>query len=302
MKLWVKLAVVTVIAAVGGAGGYGYYLYTSAKNTADQIYVPVDNKDKSDLREEKVSVEKKQPFSVLLMGVDERQNDTGRTDTLVVLSVNPNRNSILMFNIPRDTRTEIAGLGKEDKINHAYAFGGVIMSINTVEKFLNVPIDYYVEVNMEGFSKIIDLLEGVDVQNNFAFSQDGHIYNEGPVHLDGQSALAYTRMREDDPRGDMGRNDRQRQVLLAAMRKAISPSMLPKLDDVFAKLQSNVKTNVTFVEMLKMKEQYGPALENVESAEINGEGTLMNDVYYYIVDQTERNRITAKMKSQLEIQ
>lgn len=95
---------------------------------------------------------------------------------MIFLTVNPAKQSMLMFNIPRDTRTEIIGRGTVDKINHAYAFGGVNMSVKTVEHFLDYPVNYYVRVNMEGFARLIDSLGGVDVDNPFAFS-----YAETPV-------------------------------------------------------------------------------------------------------------------------
>ncbi|MFP3489657.1 LCP family protein, partial [Staphylococcus sp. SIMBA_130] len=90
-------------------------------------------------------------ISILLMGVDERENDQGRSDTMIMITVNPNDNSMMMFNIPRDTRTEIIGRGTVEKMNHAYAYGGVEMAMDTVENFLDVPIDYYFKVNMEAF-------------------------------------------------------------------------------------------------------------------------------------------------------
>ncbi|MCZ4136008.1 hypothetical protein BZG24_29500, partial [Escherichia coli] len=116
-----------------------------------------------------VDLNSKEPFNALILGVDERPNDSGRSDTIIVLSVNPAKHKALLFNIPRDTRTEIVGHGTEDKINHAYAFGGVDMSIRTIEQFLGIPIHYYMKVDMEGFARIIDLVGGVDVNNPFAF-------------------------------------------------------------------------------------------------------------------------------------
>ena len=124
-----------------------------------------------------IKLEKKlvicEPVSILLLGADERGEDKGRSDSLMVITLNPKNNSMKTVSIPRDTYTEIVGKGKSDKINHAYAFGGVDMSVATVEKFLNVPINYYIEVNMEGFKDIVDAVGGVDVNNDLEFTQDG---------------------------------------------------------------------------------------------------------------------------------
>lgn len=300
VKSWVIIMIGSTLVIIGAIGGYSYHLYHRVKTTATQIYQPVD-KEKSDLRQAKVSVTTRDPISVLLMGVDERQNDHGRSDSLVVLSVNPNTKSILMFNIPRDTRTEISGMGVEDKINHAYAFGGVKMAINTVEKFLNVPVDYYVEVNMEEFVNIIDLLDGVDIHNKFAFQEDGYSFKEGNLHLDGTSALEYSRMRYEDPKGDLGRNERQRQILKALMQKATSPGILGKIGNILEDLGTSLKTNVTFDEMRELSDHYRPAIENIISTEVKGQGTMIDGIYYYIVTREERDRISSKMKEQLEL-
>lgn len=190
--------------------GYGVYLYKSIESTAKSIYEPrdpipgvtqIDGEMQADFSTISEKIIDQEPFSVLLLGVDERANDVGRSDTIVVLTVNPAKHSILMFNIPRDTRTEIIGRGSEDKINHAYAFGGVNMSIQTVEHLLGSPIDYYVKANMEGFSSIIDLLGGVDVTNSFEFTYEGKVFEQGNIHLSGEEALLFSRMRYDDPRG-----------------------------------------------------------------------------------------------------
>ena len=126
---------------------------------------------------EKVS--KSEPVSILLLGADERGNDKGRSDSLMVITLNPKNNSMKTVSIPRDTYTEIVGKGKRDKINHAYAFGGVDMSVATVENFLNVPINYYIEVNMEGFKDIVDAVGGVDVNNDLEFSLEGSTSKKG---------------------------------------------------------------------------------------------------------------------------
>src|SRR5690606_29205840 len=107
--------------------------------------------------------------------------------------------SMKMVSIPRDTRTEIIGKGFQDKINHAYAFGGPEMAIDTVENFLDIPIDYFVQVNMESFKDIVDAVGGVTVNNSFSFNAGGYTFNEGQISLNGAEALAYSRMRYEDP-------------------------------------------------------------------------------------------------------
>ncbi len=293
-----KIFSVIFLLVVGGAGGYGWYLYSSMKETASQIYEPREKK-KSDLREEEVSVDKQDPISILILGVDERKGDMGRSDTMVILTVNPRTNSSLMFSIPRDTRTEIPGKGIQDKINHAYAFGGAPMAVETVENFLKVPIDYYIKMNMEGFADVIDTLDGVEVNNPFAFDYKGIPFPEGPIHLNGKEALMYTRMRYEDPRGDLGRNDRQRQVLKAVITKAARPSILMDLSSLLKSLGTNVKTNISPEELQQMAVDYRSATQQMETLQVMGKGTKIDGVYYYQVSEAERERIGQKMRGTL---
>lgn len=285
-------------------------MYKSVQSTAESIYeprepsTPVTTIDGGGQPSEPSPIVEKikeqAPFSVLLLGVDERANDVGRSDTMVVLTVNPAEHSILMFNIPRDTRTEIIGKGVQDKINHAYAFGGVNMSIQTVENLLGNPIDYYVKVNMEGFSSIIDLLGGVEVDNPFQFTYEGKIFNEGAIHLSGEEALLYSRMRYDDPRGDLGRNSRQREIIQQLIKNALQISNVVQIEPILNEVGGNVKTDISFDEMKKFVTGYSRDLKNIETIEIQGQGERINGIYYYIVGEQEIVRVQEIMAKHLE--
>jgi len=231
-----------------------------------------------------------------MLGVDQRANDPGRSDTIVVMSVNPNTNSVLMFNIPRDTRTEIIGHGTTDKINHAYAFGGVDMSLQTVENFLDYRLDYYVKVNMENFKKFIDLIGGVEVNNPFAFEYEGHSFAAGPLQLNGELALSYSRMRYDDPRGDFGRNTRQRDILQSVMHHAVNIQNITKLQSILDEVGNGVKTNITFDEMKTFAADYRSVINQVDTVEIKGTGTTIDKIWYYIVAPEEQARIHNRLK------
>ena len=172
-KRWLKITGILLLLLIIGAGVYAYSIFNSLTNAVDTMHQPI-KREKSEKRPEEITLTKQEPFSILLLGVDEREGDRGRSDTMIVLTVNPNQNSIKMLSIPRDTRTEIIGHGTTDKINHAYAFGGEEMSMNTIENLLDIPIDYYVRVNMEGFKDIVDAVGGIKVNNNLDFSSDGH--------------------------------------------------------------------------------------------------------------------------------
>lgn len=296
--LWIILSIIGVL--VLSTGGYAFYLYKSAADTVASIHEDLD-REKSDKRTEEVKFSEKDPISILLMGVDEREGDAGRSDSLILMTVNPNTNSTQMVSIPRDTRTEIVGKGKEDKINHAYAFGGTEMALDTVENFLDIPIDYFVKINMESFKDTVDAVGGVEVNNTLDFTYEGYEFNKGLVSLDGKKALAYTRMRYEDPRGDFGRQDRQRQVIEAVIKKGANVSSITKFGDMFGVVRDNVKTNLTFDEMWEIQANYKAASQNLEQFQVKGSGDKINGIYYYIVPEEERLALSKQLKEHLEI-
>jgi polyisoprenyl-teichoic acid--peptidoglycan teichoic acid transferase len=304
--LWVSIAITAFFLAC--VGGLAAYVYMSVKHTAAQIYEPLPitktkyvSQDTELIAQapEVIDTGKLTPFSILLLGVDERLGDKGRSDTIIVLTVNPQKKTVFLFNIPRDTRTEIVKRGTQDKINHAYAFDGVVGSLETVEKFLDMPVDYYMEINMEGFITIVNLLDGVDVDNPFAFKFDGSLFPEGKQHLDGVLALKFSRMRYDDPRGDFGRNERQRQIVRDVLHRASRWNNALDFPDLLKAVGTHVKTNLTFGEMQDLVTQYRTKIETIESTEIHGKGSMINGIYYFIVDKEERDRVHDAMKQHL---
>jgi LCP family protein required for cell wall assembly len=297
---WLGTISIILIAIALGAGWYGYSIYHHVKKTADQIHDPI-KRTVSEKRPKPVSLKKQTPISFLLIGVDERKGDRGRADSLIVLTVNPNKKSIEMVSIPRDTRTEIVGKGKEDKINHSYAFGGVEMTMATVEKFLDIPIDYYIKVNMESFKDIVDAVGGVTVNNPFAFTYEGATFPKGTITLDGAKALKYSRMRYDDPRGDFGREDRQKQIIEAVINKGATFSSLANYDDILNAIGKNIKTNLTFEQMKAIQANYKDARQHIERLYLKGKGTKINGIYYFIVPEQERLSLSNKLKEHLEI-
>ncbi|MBN8201839.1 LytR family transcriptional regulator [Bacillus sp. NTK034] len=297
-KKWTLAAVLIFNLLLLGAGAYAFYVYNSLTSAVDTMQEPIQ-REKSGKREETITLKEREPFSVLLLGVDERQGDKGRSDTMIVLTVNPDLKSVKMLSIPRDTRTGIIGHGTEDKINHAYAFGDVEMAINTVEDFLDIPIDYYIKMNMAGFKDIVDAVNGIDVTNETDFNMGKFHFNEGSIHLNGSEALSYVRMRKDDPNGDFGRQQRQRQVIQGVINKGASFSSLTRFDDIFAALGKNVKTDITFKEMMDIQKNYKDTRNNIQQLTIEGDGQYIGDIWYLIVPDEERQRVQGELKGHL---
>nr|WP_144921594.1 LCP family protein [Paenibacillus bovis] len=278
--VWSIVAVIVI-----GVGLYGLNVYLSLNSALETMHQPIE---KSDKREQEVSITKKDPFSILLLGIDESENDVGRSDTLIVTTVNPEDNTIKMLSIPRDTRTEIIGNGTVEKINHAYARGGVEMAIDTVEHFLDIPIDYYVQVNMEGFQGIIDAFNGVTVDNDMDLSHNKYKFPKGKIHLTGEEALVFSRIRKGDPRGDFGRQVRQKQIIQAIVNEAKSLSSLWNYDDVFKSLGDNVRTNISFKEMVSLQQQYKSLKTNIEQLQFEKfSGGYIGKYWYFFPDEEE---------------
>ncbi|WP_391207953.1 LCP family protein [Psychrobacillus sp. L4] len=298
-----KIIWITLISCffIGGAV-YAGSLYNDVSTTIETIHEPEIRKV-SELRTTEVELVKKEPFSLLLLGVDEREHDKGRSDTIIVLTVNPSTDSTKMVSIPRDTYTKIIGRDKLDKINHAYAFGGNDMALNTVENLLNIPIDYIIQVNMESFLEIVDIVGGVIVDNATAFEVNGYPFDKGTIHLDGEQALNYVRMRMDDPLGDFGRQARQKQVLKAILKEGASLNSLWKYKDFLLSIQQNIRTNMTFEQMIDIQKGYKSSINNIETLAFQkGKGQRIDGIWYYIMDHEELENVTKELRDHLGLE
>ena len=289
---------------------FGAYLALQTYQAASDSYNDLDGREKSDLREEKVSITD-DPVSILLMGVEDYSSGggNGRTDTLMVATFNPSDKRLKLLSIPRDTLVEIAGKGTEDKITHAHVFGGKEMTINTVESLLDIPIDYYAAVNFDAFKNIVDILGGITVDVPFSFQQnsDDRVaeklqFYEGEMELDGRYALAYARMRLEDPRGDIGRNERQQQVITAIIDKALSVGTVTKIDDLAKEVGSNVETNMKVSEGLSFLKEYSNfRTSNIDRLTLETHGQMINGVSYQIYDEQSLAEVQDALKQHLEI-
>lgn len=275
-KRWTPLKIMLLIALVlvVGVGGFIGYTYYQVDQTVKKIQSPVKNTG------DKV-VEEQKPVSVLLLGVDQRPGERGRSDSIMVMTLNPTRNESRLISIPRDTKVDIVGKGTNDKINHAYSFGGPEMAIKTVEKFLNIPINYYAEINMEGFTSLVDAVGGVTVYNDLDFTSAGTHFSVGKINLTGADALKYTRMRYEDPRGDFGRQMRQRQVIEQVVGKLSSDVSISNFNAIMDVVGKNAQTNVSFKPMRTLAFDYMDAFRNQKNLKLEGTGGKEGDGIYY---------------------
>lgn len=282
--------------------GVGAKVYFDLSHSVQKTYESVERqKDKNGT--EKVDLQKQEPFSILLLGIDTGdlgRTEVGRSDTMMVATVNPENKKTTIVSIARDTYVDIVGRGTQDKINHAYAFGGAGMSMDTVEKYLDIPINHYAAINMKGLKELVDAVGGIEVANDQKFTQDEYTFDYGKITLDGDQALAYSRMRHEDPRGDYGRQERQRQIVAGVAKKLLTLDGVTKYREVLDAMESNVKTDMSFDDMKKIALDYRDAFSNIEQDQLQGEGFMQDGVSYQRVSEDELTRVQDKLKTQLQ--
>jgi polyisoprenyl-teichoic acid--peptidoglycan teichoic acid transferase len=288
--------------------GYNIYnIYSETKKASEKIYEALNSSELWKKRNEKIEV-RKDPVTILLVGVENQYHDEkGRSDVVMLLTVNPKTKKVYLLSIPRDTRVYIPSEGRKDKITHSYSYGGIEATIAAVNELIDVPIDYYITTDFKGFEKIVDSLGGITVDVPFTFkaqltgSLKWHTFHKGKQKLNGNEALAYVRMRKSDPRGDFGRNERQKQVIKAIIDKSTSITSLTKLDDVIASLGDHVRTNIPPSDLLSFIYLYQKMDDvRVENLHLKGYDDTINEVYYYIPDEQSVNEITKTLQQALE--
>lgn len=288
-KLWLKIPIIVLIVVLLGVGTYAFMVYNNVKKTVnDKMHDPVSS---IDLGVAKDKMKGTEPLNILLMGIDTEESDKGRSDALMVLSLDPKKDKMQLISIPRDTRTMIVGKDKIDKINHSYAFGGADMTIATVEKFLDVEMDYYVRMNMSGLQELVDQIGGITVGNDIAWKDDKYDFGFGPTKMDGDKTMHFVRMRKQDPDGDFGRTKRQRQVIQGIVDKGASVGSITKIDGMIDILGNNMATNLDFDDMKKLLSGYKDTRKNFVEYQVKGEGTMIDGIYYFVVPDEEISKV-----------
>ncbi|WP_085059957.1 LCP family protein [Staphylococcus haemolyticus] len=305
-KVLLTIIIIVVILAIIA----GVYLFSKIHSLSDSITNPLD-RDKSELRDK--PAKEGDPMTVVLYGIDddaqrEQQGMGQRSDSIVLMSINPKDKKTVMVSVPRDTRAKIVGKGTTEKINHAYAYGGPKMAVNSLEKLMDVPVDHYISIDMDGVKTVVDELGGVTITSNGSFitkdSTNTYQFTKGEQYkMDGKEALAYMRSRkEDGAGGDEGRQLRQQQVITAVAREAFSVNSVTKLNGIFKAAQDNLKTDLNFVQLNRFKSDYDKAQDNVKRLTINGQNALGDDnLYYFYPDKNSLKEVKEKLKENLNL-
>ena len=275
---WMPIIIVLITFAIAAAAGAFF-----ASSSLFEESKPVEKKTERMPSPDKTVV--------MLMGVDEREDDVGRSDTLMIATLDPKKHKAAILSVPRDTRVKIKGHGF-DKINAAYAYGGHNLTKNTVEDLLGVEMEHYVIINVNAFTKIIDAIGGVDIDvEKRMYYEDpwddngGLVINlyPGQQHMDGATAITYVRYRDEE--GDIGRITRQQKFMRAVMDKLPSPAIIPKIPAIIGQVVDSISTDLTVKQMIEFMAALKESQANgLQTEMLPGRPMYIGGISYWIPD------------------
>lgn len=247
------------------------------------------------------------PINILVMGVDRVMDGDadadsvfeGRSDTLLLVRLDPIEETASILSIPRDTQVRVPGLGIT-KVNHANAYGGAELAAETVMRnFEGVPIDRYIRVDTDAFRELVDLVGGVEVfvptRMEYTDETQGLYIDLEPglQVLDGDQAEQFARFRQGG-NGDIGRVQRQQQLLRALREQITRPATLPKVPQAIELIQQHIDTNMSFEELLAIA-SFGLQLDrdNLRMVMLPGRFSTPQEsiASYWILDPESRTRL-----------
>ncbi|HEM5325821.1 TPA: LCP family protein [Streptococcus suis] len=275
---------------------YGASLLNFSTGAISKTYKQLDGEN------EITPIDATEPLTILLMGVDMDQAtrggdwEGGRSDSMILVTVNPQTKETNMMSLTRDIMVEIAeangeSSGTVEKLNHSYSYGQAPMAIATIEKMMDITIDRYIEINMDGLVELVDAVGGIEVNNTLGFpiSISEHepaytsIVQPGQQLVNGDQALVYARMRYDDPEGDIGRQRRQREVITAIIKKLLQLDGLTQYKKILTAISNNMRTNIeispaTIPSLLGYKD----SVSKLNSYQLRGVDQMVDEIYYQL--------------------
>lgn len=310
---WIKRVLIALLIFLGFLLGTSVGFYGSRiANFLDGVSenTPEDLQDTSEQDRHLADLK---PFSVLILGLD-KEDGVSRSDTLMVATVNPDEENVKLVSIPRDTLITLPN-GRFEKINAMYAIGGITQTIDMVEEYLDIPISFYATLDFEGLVALVDAVGGIQVNSERAFTvqdseenTDAIQIEEGIQTLDGEHALGYARMRKQDPRGDWGRQERQREVIQSLSSELISMSSLTNFNQILDAIQPNLETNIRGQQMWTIASNYNQAAGNIESLTLTGEADYIyfpnygQDLYVWVPYEDVLEDIQQELRDHLELE
>lgn len=238
--------------------------------------------------------------NILLLGVDSAFGT--RSDTVMVVHTDPENKNVSVVSIPRDSLVVIPGRGL-DKINHAYAYGGIDLSRKTVEELLKIDLPYYIVINLSGIVELIDQIGGVTInveKRMYYVDYAGGLFVDlqpGVQKLTGKQTMGYLRFRHTD--NDFKRIDRQQGFLKSLASQMMAKDNVLRSPQLYLSLLSYLDTNLNPRETLGLALAVRSAMElgRVQMTTLPGGDLMVDGVYYYKIDQTRLLEISKQFLS-----
>lgn len=274
--------------------GYGYY---KINQTVEKIQEPkFSTETKATTRKNLKPFNQK--MNVLILGIDSGdlgRDEQGRSDSMFLGNFNFKANEHLLLGLERDTLVEIVGQGTEEKLNAAYSYGGEEMALQTVENLFNIEIPYYITINMKGFKSVLEVVGKIKVNNPFEFSYDGQVFKEGEIELEPEAALAWVRMRYDDPEGNLGRQKRQQELIEQVSEHLLKLENIYKIPKLIDVLGDNLETNIPVEELVKTVD-FTTLKADIQMDQLKTENSYIDGISYELVQETEIMRLNTLME------
>ena len=221
-------------------------------------------------------------FNVCITGIDTEGpvSTVSRSDVNMVMTVNMNTHKILLTSIPRDYYVTLPTSGAKDKLTHSGIYG-VNETVKTLENLLNIDIDYYVRINFTSLIRIVDVLGGIDVESDRELHLGNITIQEGMNHMDGETALAYSRERHSYAEGDIHRIQNQQDVILGIIQKLKNPNVLFNYQELLNKIDGTFETNISSEEIAQLIQMQLSDMSNftMERQHLDGTGVMTTGLY-----------------------
>ena len=300
ITIWIlSIVLVIILGAVGGVYFYGNHLF----NKLEKVEIDKDDIGITEEVEEKLSQYSDSIINIALFGVDAVDGEAGRSDSIMIATIDTVHKKLKLTSIMRDSYVAIDGHGN-DKLNHAYAFGGPQLAIKTLNENFDLNIEDFASVNFETLPKIIDELGGIELEidedeleyingyiahlNNINGTSEPAIESTGVQHVSGTQALAYCRIRYTSG-GDYKRTERHREVLTEIFKK-IETLPVTSYPSLLLDILPMVNTSLTYNEILDLGTEVlklGDSSMELERFPLDEycEGKMIDGIYYLSFDK-----------------
>ncbi|MGX7048937.1 hypothetical protein RU86_GL000922 [Lactococcus piscium] len=317
MAFWKKLLLTLTLAVLLFLGSVFAYSAIVLNKTEDVFRSTFSDLGLKSSKKSDDIIKATEPLTILLMGVDtggEGRSDpwAGQSDTMIVMTLNPKTHTTTMVSLERDMLTDIIDKDGKTidtaKLNAAYANGGAVNAVSTIQQQIGLDIDKYTLINMNGLKELVDAVGGVDVNNTLgetiSIEETEPDYTAtiepGKHHINGDQALVYARMRHQDPEGDIGRQARQREVIEQLVGKILSLNSITKYEKILKAISGNMKTDFAVTGgSLKSLLGYKDAFQKIRSIKLQGVGEMLSDISYQVMP--ENNLLSVQNALRLSI-